>query len=109
VLCAVVMLAALAIFGFAPTSATELPGHGIEAVVTMGSDLVSVNDTRHSDEDCGHDHKSAECPPCPSCSGAVPSTADEDSHVVAIVQAPLIQSLYHGVVPSGVRRPPKLS
>ena len=99
----------LAVLGFGMASVTGGTGHSIESAVAMGSDLVGAGNTRLSDENCGRDHKSAECAPCPSCSGALPSTAAGNSQVILLVRTLIVQSHYDDVVPSGIRRPPKLS
>ena len=104
-----VLLAVLANLGFGMASATGGAGHGIESTLAMGSDLVTVGNTRLSDDNCGQDHKSAECTPCPSCSGALPSTAEGDPDVMMLVRSPVLQSHYDDVVPMGIHRPPKLS
>ena len=104
-----VLLAVLANLGFGMASATGGTGRDIEAAVTMGSGLVTAGETRHSDRGCRHDQESAECSPCPSCSGALPSRSGGDSNVIAIVLAPVRQTHHDDVVPKGIRRPPKLS
>ena len=106
---AALLLAVLGSLGFGMASATGGTGHGIESAVAMGSDLVGAGNTRLSDENCDRDHKSAECAPCPSCSGALPSTAAGNSQVILLVRTLIVQSHYDEVVPSGIRRPPKLS
>lgn len=108
-LCAGLLLAVSGNLGFGMASETGGAGHGIESTATMGNDFVTAGDTRHGDDNCGLDHESPECSPCPSCSGALPSTAAGDSDVIAIVRAPIFQSHYDDVVPRGIRRPPKLS
>ena len=105
VLCATALLAVLVLLGLG----TDSDAGGIAAEVTMGSDLVTVGDIRHSSETCGHDHKSADCSPCPSCSGALPFTAGEDFEVISVVRASIRPSHYADVVPRGIRRPPRLS
>ena len=105
-LCAAVLLALLGNIGFGTTGGA---GHGIESAVMMGSGLVTVGDTRHSDDTCGRDHTSAECAPCPSCPGALPSTAAGDPDVMMLVRTLVLQSHYDDVVPRGIRRPPRLS
>jgi hypothetical protein len=106
---AALLLAVLGNLGFGMASATGGTGHSIESAVAMGSDLVGAGNTRLSDDNCGRDHKSAECAPCPSCSGALPSTAAGNSQVILLVRTLILQSHYDDVVPSGIRRPPKLS
>ncbi len=106
---AALLLAVLGNLGFGMASATVGAGHSIESAVAMGSDLVEVGNTRLSDDSCGRDHKSAECAPCPSCSGALPSTAAGNSQVILLARTLLLQSHYDDVVQSGIRRPPRLS
>jgi hypothetical protein len=108
-LCASVLLAVLASLGIGSVSATGGGERNIQAEVTMGSDLVTVGHTLHASLSCGHDHKSADCSPCPTCSGALPFTVGGDSNVRTLVRAPLLQSHYDGVVPTGIRRPPRHS
>ena len=107
-LCAIALLAVLGTLSFDIASATDTTGHAVESKVT-GSDLVTVGSNRHSDDDCGHDHESAECSPCSSCSAGLPSTTGPDPDVTIIVRAPVLQSHYDEVVPGGIRRPPRLS
>lgn len=109
VLATAVLLVVLANPGFGMASATGGTGHGIESAVAMGSDLVGAGNTRLSDDNCDRGHKSAECAPCPSCSGALPSTAAGNSQVILLVRTLILQSHYDEVVPSGIRRPPRLS
>jgi len=108
-LCAAVLLAVLGDLGVVISPATGDYGRSVETDLTIGSELVTFGDTRHRDGNCDHDHKSTECSPCPSCSGALPFMAGEDPGVIALVRAPLLQSHYDGVVPRGIRRPPRLS
>ncbi len=103
-----VFLAVLANLGFG-MAATGGTGHDVEAAVAMGGGHLTVGETRHSDHGCRHDIKAAECSPCPSCSGGLPSGAGGDPEVMTIVRTPVFRSHYDDVVPVGIRRPPKLS
>ena len=106
---AAVFLVVAGILGVVLSQATGDYGHSVEAEVTIGNDLVPFGDTRHRDGNCNHDHKFTECSPCPSCSGALPSPAERDCDILAIVRVPVFQSHYDDVVPRGIRRPPRLS
>jgi hypothetical protein len=104
-----VLLAILANLGFGMASAPGGAGHDVKTAVAMGSGLITVGNTRHSDHGCRHDKKAADCSPCPSCSGGLPSGPGGDSEIMTIVRTPVFRSHYDDVVPVGIRRPPKLS
>lgn len=108
-LCAAILLTLVSFLGFGTASATDVVGHDVESTLTMDSDLITANGTRHSDDDCGHDHQSSECSPCPTCSGALPFMENQGSTGKAIDQEPLPQPRYAGIVPKGIRRPPRIS
>jgi hypothetical protein len=109
ILWAALLLAVLGDLGFGMVPATTGTGHGIEATLTMASDLVEVGSTGLRDIDCGRDHESAECTPCPSCSSALPSTAAGNLQATLLVRTPLLQFHNDDVVQRGIRRPPRLS
>ena len=96
-------------FGMASAASEHGNGDGYQSAVAMGSDLVTVGNTRLSDDDCSRDHKSAECAPCASCSGALPSTTAGDPGVILLDRTLILQSHYDDVAPSSIRRPPRLS
>jgi hypothetical protein len=108
VLCAIVLAVVLGSLGFGTTSTTDAARHAFESTV-MGSDLVTVGDSRHSDDDCGHDHKSAECSPCSSCSAGLTSITGPTPDVMIVLRASALESHYDDVVPEGIRRPPRPS
>jgi len=108
ILCAILLPIALGTFGFGMASATDSARHTVESKVT-GSEFVTVGDTRHSDDDCGHDHESAECSPCSSCSAGLPSITGPTSDVTIVLTASALKSHYDGVVQEGIRRPPRPS
>jgi len=107
-LCAIVLPVVLGILSFATTPATDAAGRSIESMV-IGSHLVTVGDSRHSDDDCGHDHESAECSPCSSCSAGLPSMTGPTPVVMIISRVLILDSHYDDVVPEGIRRPPRHS
>lgn len=107
-LCAIVLPMVLGIFASGMASATDAANHAVESTV-MGSDLVTVGDNRHNDDDCGHGHDSTECSPCSSCSAGLPSTTRPSPDVMIVLRVPVFRSHYDDVVPGGIRRPPRLS
>lgn len=106
-LCAAAILVALAMAGFGTTSVTLDTQSTVGTVESTGS--IHVDDTRHTLDDCGHDHESAECSPCPSCSAVALTAAESGPDINMAARVPSLQSHYDDVVPTGIRRPPRLS
>ena len=106
-LLAVVILVALGHLASASVSAMDTLGHRIDSGMVKIGDFASTESTRHADDHCDHEHESAECSPCPTCSGGLPPTPIEDSSIVASVRLLAVPSHYDDVVPNGIRRPPR--
>lgn len=106
VLFAIVLSMVLSMVSFAAASATDAGGRAVEPTV-MDRDLVTLGANQHDDDNCGHDHESAECSPCSSCSTALPSTMGPPPNVITTLGVSVLKSHYDDVVPEGIRRPPK--
>lgn len=106
--CALVLPVVLGIFSLDAASATDATGGAVGSTM-MESDLVTVEDSQQSHDDCGHDHESPECSPCSSCSAGLPSTTGPSHDFMIVLRAPVFRPHYDDVVPDGIRRPPRLS
>ena len=107
-LCAFVLPVILGIFSLDTASATDAAGRAVGSTMMKG-DLVTVENSRHSHDDCGHDHESPECSPCSSCSAGLPSITGLTPDVMIVLRASAFKSHYDDVVPEGIRRPPRPS
>ena len=107
-LCAFGLLVVLGIFSLDTASGTDAAGRAVGSTM-MESDLVTVEDSRHNHDHCGHDHESPECSPCSSCSAGLPSITGPTPEVMIVLRASAFNSHYDDVVPEGIRRPPRPS
>lgn len=106
-LCGALILAVVGNVALDVFSDTDAIGSEREVHATTASDLTASVDARHGDEECGHDHKSSECSPCPSCFASLAFTMGPDTRPGNIARAAIPSSHYDDVVPTGIRRPPR--
>jgi hypothetical protein len=106
VLFAIVLPMVLSMVSFAAASATDAGGRAVEPMV-VDRDLATLGVSQHDDDDCGHDHESAECSPCSSCSTVLPSRMGPPPNVMTTIRVSVLKSHYNDVVPESIHRPPR--